>query len=410
MVLRKTSETGSQSQGVTASLQAELKNVSEECTVCGACQKDCEFLKKYGKPKQIADAYDPSDKMYQSMPFECSLCELCASVCPETLNPAAMFFKMRRETISQSREGYPEHAGMQTFERRGTSRRYSYYAIPAECDTVFFPGCNLAGSRPDTTFKLYEHLKRTIPLLGIVLDCCMKISHDLGRNEYFTSMFREMKSFLTGSGVRKVIVACPSCHRMFKEHGGTLSVQTVYEILSNKGLPHGEPLRGVVTIHDPCATRFEEAVHSAVRHLVGNQGLTVEEMPHHGERTLCCGEGGLVGCLSPDLSKRWGTALKEEAIGRRMITYCGGCANHLNGITPTNHVLDLLFEPTVTLAGKERVSKTPVTYINRLRLKSRFKKAVDAKVIRERTFTAEPSFGRKRPHSTIRERDAGTPE
>ena len=71
-----------------------------------------------------------------------------------------------------------------------------------------------------------------------------------------------------------------------------------------------------------------------------------------------------------------------------MITYCAGCTNHLNGITPTSHLLDLLFEPTATLAGKEKVSKAPMTYINRLRLKSRFRKTVDAKVTRERTFAA----------------------
>ena len=164
-------------------------------------------------------------------------------------------------------------------------------------------------------------------------------------------------------------------------------MQTVYEILSENGLPREEPLKGVVTIHDPCAVRFEETVHSAIRHLVTNQGLTIEEMPHHHEETLCCGEGGFVECISPDLSKNWGAARKEEANGRRMITYCAGCANRLNGIAPTGHVLDLLFDPMATLAGKERVSKAPITYLNRLMLKRRFRKAVDAKVTRERTFT-----------------------
>jgi hypothetical protein len=93
-----------------------------------------------------------------------------------------------------------------------------------------------------------------------------------------------------------------------------------------------------------------------------------------------------VGCISPDLPRGWGETLKGEAKSRRMITYCTGCTNLLNRLTPTNHVLDILFEPTVTFAGKEKVSKAPITYINRLRLKSRFRKAVDAKVTRERTF------------------------
>lgn len=378
MVRLKTSERGSDSQDIRTSRQAEIRNISEKCTNCQACQKECEFLRRYGKPKEIADAYDPLNKVYQALPFECSLCGLCASLCPEKINPAAMFLEMRREKARRSQTGYPEHAGMLAFERRGTSKRYTYYAIPAGCDTIFFPGCTLSGSRPDKTFKLYECMKKSIPTLGVVLDCCMKISHDLGRTGYFAAMFREMNHFLTGNGIRKVIVACPNCHRMFKEHGGNLSVRTAYEILVENGFPHEEPVQGVVTIHDPCAVRFEETIHSAVRHLVTNQGLAIEEMPHHGERTLCCGEGGFVGDTSPDLARNWGVLRREEANGRRVITYCAGCTNHLNGITPTSHVLDLLFEPSATLAGKAKVSRAPVTYINRLRLKRRFRKAVGA--------------------------------
>jgi len=394
MLLQKTSESGSYSQGVATSLQAELKNVSEKCTRCELCQKECEFLRKYGKPKEIAEAYDPSEKVYQSMPFECSLCQLCTSVCPEKIDPAAMFLEMRHERVRRNRGGYPEHRGMLAYEKRGTSKRYTYYAMPEGSDTVFFPGCTLAGTRPGKTFKLYEHLKKGIPALGIVLDCCMKISHDLGREEHFSAMFQEMKTFLVDNGVRNVIVACPNCHRMFKEHGDGLSVKTVYEVLSENDLPQAEDFKEVVTIHDPCAVRFEVPAHSAVRSLITKLGLTIEEMPHHREKTLCCGEGGFVERISPDLARGWGATRKEEAKGRRMITYCAGCTNLLNRLTATNHVLDLLFEPKKTLAGKAKVSRAPITYLNRLRLKSQFKKLIDAKVTRERTFTA--GEGRKK--------------
>jgi Fe-S oxidoreductase len=366
-------------------LQTELKNISEKCMNCGHCSKECEFLSKFGTPKEIADSYDPSKRSQSGISFECSLCGLCASVCPHNNNPAAMFLEMRRETATRSREDHPEYKGVLAYERRGTSTRFTYYGLPAGCDTIFFPGCHLPGSRPDTTFKLYGQMKKRIPALGIVLDCCMKISHDLGRAARFTAMFREMKAFLTANGVRNVIVACPNCHRVFKEHGGQLSVQTVYEVLSTNGLVHEQAIKGVVTIHDPCAIRSDERVHTAVRDLIQRHGLTVEEMPHHGENTLCCGEGGFVGCISPALSRKWGDLRKQEANGRKMITYCAGCANRLNGIVPTSHVLDLLFEPALTLAGKERVSRAPMSYINRLRLKGRFRKTVQAAVTRERT-------------------------
>ena len=348
--------------------------MSEKCINCKLCQKECEFLRKYGKPKEIADSYDPSDKVHQDMPFECSLCQLCAAVCPVKVNPANMFLEMRRETVKRGKGNFPGHAPILDYERRGTSQRYTYYAIPYNCDTIFFPGCTLLGTRPDKVLQLYEHMKKNIHSMGIVLDCCTKPSHDLGRKAYFNAMFQEMRDFFVDNGVRKVIAACPNCYRIFKKYGGELSVKTIYEFLAENGLPDTGTLTGTITIHDSCALRFEESIHSAVRDLVKKKGLAIEEMPHHGKKTLCCGEGGGAGFLSPDLAKKWGFLRKKEANGRRTITYCAGCAKFLSALAPTSHILDLLFEPEATLAGTVKVSKPPFTYLNRLNLKKQLKK------------------------------------
>jgi Fe-S oxidoreductase len=375
-------------KNVNSSLQDELQTISEKCINCKLCQKECEFLSRYGKPKEIADSYNPSDKVHQGMPFECSLCQLCAAVCPVNINPTFMFLEMRRETVRQGNGGYPEHSGILGYEKRGTSQRYTYYAIPPDCDTIFFPGCSLPGTRPDTVLKLFEHMKRTIPSLGIVLDCCTKPSHDLGRENYFHAMFNEMKDYLVKNGVRKVIVACPNCYKVFRKYGEELSVSTVYEFLSQYGVPETGTIEGTITVHDPCALRFAEPVHSAVRDLAVKKGLSVEEMPHSGVKTVCCGEGGSVGCLSPDLAKNWGLLRKKETNGNRIITYCAGCANFLSSLAPTSHILDLMFEPQATMAGNVKVSKAPFTYLNRLKLKKQMKHMVNGARTRERTFTA----------------------
>jgi uncharacterized membrane protein YdjX (TVP38/TMEM64 family) len=296
---------------------------------------------------------------------------------------------MRREKRRRDPLDYPEHAALLAYEKRGTSRRFTYYALPANCDTVFFPGCALAGTRSQTTLRIYDHLKQYIPSLGIVLDCCLKISHDLGRADYFQAMFREMKDYLVRSGMKKVIVACPNCHRIFSAYGEELKVGTVYEIMDEHPLPVQEAVAGVVTIHDPCPLRFSHAVHASVRSLVAKQGLAIEEMPHHGESTVCCGEGGFVAGLSPDLAAQWKKIRKDEAAGRRMITYCAGCTNHLDGITPTSHIVDLLWEPQATVAGKVAFTKAPFSYLNRLKLKRTFKQRITAPITRERTFTGD---------------------
>ncbi len=366
---------------------------SLKCIECGLCRKECKFLERSGSPKSLA-APDPSVKDRRAAAFECSLCGLCAQVCPEDVNPAAMFLALRREAVRRGEGDYPEHSGILGYERRGTSRRYTWYGLPQGCDTIFFPGCTLPGTRPERVKALYELLRKSLPTLGMVLDCCTKPSHDLGREPFFQAMFGEMKTYLLDHGVRTVLVACPNCHRIFREYGEGLSVKTVYEVLAENHPPDTVKVSGTVTVHDPCAVRFEESIHGSVRDLIAGKGLTVEEMPHHGRETLCCGEGGSVGFLSPELAKNWGSLRKAEAGGRRIITYCAGCSNALSAATPASHILDLLFEPQATVAGNVKVSRAPFTYWNRVRLKGKLKKEVDASVTRERTFSAEEKAGK----------------
>jgi len=376
------------SAAIRPALEEACAATSGTCTECMACVGECAFLQTYGTPKKIAEVYDPAIKGQQVMPFECSLCGLCTAVCPEGVDPQAMFLEMRRESVARGVGSFPEHGGLLGYERKGTSRRFSWYGLPAGCDTVFFPGCALPGTRPDATVKLYDHLRRAIPSLGIVLDCCTKPSHDLGRDDYFRAMFGELREYLAGQGVKTILVACPNCHRVFSEYAPELTTRTIYEELAGLQLPSTGTASGSVTVHDPCVMRFAAPVQAAARSLAQGAGVTIEEMPHTQRMALCCGEGGTVGALAPEFAGNWRERRKREAAGRRIITYCAGCAHHLKSVAPTSHIVDLMLEPEAAMAGKVKVSGAPFTYLNRLRLKNHFRKTVPAAVSRERTFTS----------------------
>jgi hypothetical protein len=116
-------------------------------------------------------------------------------------------------------------------------------------------------------------------------------------------------------------------------------------------------------------------------------GLTIMEMPHRGMNTVCCGEGGSVGLLSPDLAGRWRALRASEAGDRRIITYCAGCINMLG--PGAGHVLDLVFQPDATMAGRANLARPPLTYWNRLRLKSTLQKSPDNVLTGRRAFPVE---------------------
>ena len=151
-----------------------------------------------------------------------------------------------------------------------------------------------------------------------------------------------------------------------------------------------------MTVHDPCVIRAARPVHQAVRTLLTRQGLTVQEMPHSGGNTVCCGKGGAVNMLNPQLAASWGELRKSEAAGRRIITYCASCVQSLGEHTPTNHLVDLLFAPDRTLAGKKKGAGAPITYLNRLRLKRSFQGKDGCAVTRERNFAPRQEHPGKR--------------
>ena len=383
------------SQGEITPLRPALAAmISDEiggCTGCGVCVSECGFLKLHGSPRDLSRAYDPANPKKNIVCFECSLCGLCSAVCPEGLNPQALFLEMRREAVDRGYGTFPEHKGLIGYERTGTSRRFSWYGLPEGCSTVFFPGCALSGTRPAATLEVYEKLRETIPALGLVMDCCTKPSHDLGRQQYFLEMFGEMVAWLESHGVQKILVACPNCYKVFADYARQFETETVYEKLA-------EIMPGIaldsnsapVTIHDPCVVRFASAPQAAARSLISGSGRMIEEMPHTRTTALCCGEGGTVGALAPDLVHGWGQRRVDEAAGRPVVTYCAGCANFLGKRLKVRHLLDVVFNTPKPSSG-------PMTYVNRLRLKSRFKKIVPAVASRERTVPRGSSSGALRP-------------
>ncbi len=355
-------------------MRPSFREVAEGCIECGLCREDCPFLQKHGLPRWIAESCLSSREAQHARAFECSLCGLCTALCPVRLDPMKMFLHMRREAFVRGQGEDSRHRTLLNYERRGVSPHFCGHFFPPGCDTVFFPGCALPGTRPGRVFQLLEHLHKSQPSLGIVLDCCTKPSHDLGRTGHFEALFGHLKKQLWMRGVRTVLVACPSCHKVFKEHGREFHLATVYERLSDHRPPVLPLGKECVTVHDPCAVRFERHVQEAVRFLIRGLGLTLEEMTHHGEKTLCCGEGGAAGFVAPGFSRHWKSMRKEEAKGFRMITYCAGCVDALESTGPISHLLDLLFEPQASLAGKVKVSRTPMTYWNRFRLRQKLKK------------------------------------
>lgn len=384
-----TSGTITDTTHTTSDLPSQLADVAHNCTACGLCVRECGFLQNHGTPRQIAAVCALQPEATLPHAFACHLCGLCTAVCPHPVDPKVLFLAMRQEAFARGIAQFSEHSPLRRYENSGTSKRFSWYGLPEQCDTVFFPGCSLSGSRAQTVRDTFFYLQQHIPALGIVLDCCTKPSHDLGDHDHFNSMFTALTDALSHHGIKHVLTACPNCYEVFSRYAPEFTVTSVYSVLNQLPLPDTPKLSDYVTVHDPCVARFDTDNQTAVRELLWKKGLTIREMPHSQKRTLCCGQGAGVGLLFPDSSRQWTAKRCAEAEENHIVNYCASCTQAFASYAESSHILDLLFRPEQTLAGKVKAAKAPLTYLNRLNLKRHLQRTLPVAVSQERGPTDE---------------------
>lgn len=342
-----------------------MTDMAAACTSCGECVRPCSFLQQQGTPAAIAGRGDAESNLLSA--FGCSLCGLCDAVCPEGLSPSAMFLTMRQQAASRTLVNLKAYAPWLNYETLGASALFQRDLIPFNCSTVFFPGCSLPGTRPDAVRELFTRLRMIEPSAGLVLDCCGKISRDLGLTDRFTTIFTQLTERLGRKGVTRILTACPGCNKILSSYGGTrFQVASIYTVLAEQGQPRTSDLTAVVAIHDPCPARFDTVQQSAVRQLVQSCGYRIEELASHGERTRCCGQGGMVeGCV-PGTVKKEAALIGAEAVGHPVISSCAACCDTLSTSVKTAHIADLL-------TGTPVFSTKPVSsarrWFNRLKLR-----------------------------------------
>lgn len=340
------------------SIGAVMANMTARCTSCGACVRPCAFLQQQGTPATIAERGTTPDNLLSA--YGCSLCGLCDSICPEGLAPSELFRSMRRAAIRQGVVNLKPYAPWLNYERFGRSILFRRDLIPPECTSVFFPGCSLPGIRPQAVHGLYRLLQQQEPSIGLVLDCCGKISHDLGLADRFQQIFKGLIDRLQSRGITRILTACPGCSKIFRNYGSPLEVLSVYELLASRNLPQaaGPWSPNPVVIHDPCPTRSDHQQQQAVRSLVTSCGYLIEELSSTGDRTRCCGQGGMVeGCV-PGTVQRAAAQIGIETAGRQVVTYCASCCDTLGEQTPTTHIADLL-------TGTDGLTTSPVPSLKR---------------------------------------------
>ncbi|RBA30627.1 Fe-S oxidoreductase, partial [Dietzia maris] len=297
--------------------------------------------------------------------WSCTTCGACVEQCPVDIEHVDHFIDMRRYQVLIESEFPTELAGLfKNLENKGNpwgqnnSGRDEWmnsldFEIPvigkdiedfADTEYLFWVGC--AGAFEDRAKKTTQAVASLLHTAGVKFavlgqgETCTGDSARRAGNEFLFQMLAQqnievMNDAFDGvpAAQRKVVVTCAHCLNALKneygDFGGDYQVvhhtQLLNRLVREKRLVPVAPIDGGVTYHDPCYLGRHNQVYEAPRELMDGSGVTLTEMPRHGQRSMCCGAGGARMWMEETVGKRINIDRVDEALSTKATKIATGC-------------------------------------------------------------------------------------
>ncbi len=326
----------------------------EQCSSCGQCRSACPFLDKHGNPEEII-------LQRPHLAFLCANCTGCDRLCPQDLSPSEALFQTKHRLIEEGRISGKARSALRSarsFAQRGHKAPFVHYA---DSETVFWPGCSLAGTSPETVRKTTTLLERILNTeVGLVLDCCFDPLYQMGDTESAREACDRILNRFNRAGNRRIIVGCLNCKKVFRDYLPDLDVQYILEVLPGDTVikvPDGFPY-----MHYPCPFYRFDGISEKARTIM--EHTSVEKVDEQ-MMPACCGLGGGIHEQDPGLAAEFTEKVTMDAYGAYIVTACMGCKNtFLKKGRETYHILELI----CGAKPKKRSVPSAIKWANRLKL------------------------------------------
>jgi len=322
----------------------KLKKLSYDevakCNKCGFCLPSCPVYlvqkKESAAPRGrnaitravIEGRLELSPDTEKSI-FSCLGCGACRQVCLSAVETKDLVFRDRE---CQVHEGlYPKIADrLISFldeehnisdddnEERGEWQELikdlpeqAYEKDRAE--VIFFVGCvasffPMAQKIPVNMSRIMERAEVDFAILGGEEWCCGFPLLGAGVPDKMEALKTHNLEKVKETGAKAVVFTCPSCYHTWKhlynpEVELFHSSQYIDKLIKEGRIKFGEELNTTVTYHDPCDLGRNSGVFEEPRNVIKSiPGVNLVELPHNRTLSMCCGGGGNVEMVDPDLS------------------------------------------------------------------------------------------------------------
>jgi len=344
---------------------------------CMECVKTCDFLahfnqypKKYLRDisKTVTALQGIRSKMIATRIINsCSLCGLCAEICPNDLDMGEVCLDARRSLVKAETMPptfyefwirdmlFSNDQKISLYKNQPGSRTSKY---------LFFPGCQMGSSFPGYVEKVYRYLiERLDGEVGLAVACCGAPAEWSGRKELHKDHLQSFLNHWEELGRPQVILACCTCQKMFDKYLSEVPVKSLWNLMDEMELPLSmkSGAGASIALYDPCSSRYYPEIQESIRKLLRKLDYVIEELPLNRKFAQCCSFGGLISTVNPSLAQKI-TEHRINASPYNYVTYCSNCRDDFAGKgKPTWHMLDLLFDQ----APEKQALRRPPSYSQR---------------------------------------------
>ena len=304
---------------------------------------------------------------YADTVFRCTLCSNCQEVCPLGIQLKELWLSLRedlvqekvyppkidriRTNLAKSRNVFGEDnsergewvADMRTPPADRYVKPQAAVVYVTGCVSAFFP---LAQKIPIDLAEIMDAGGVDFTLLGEEEWCCGFPLLGAGLMEMFEEFRAQNLAAVKAKGAATVVFACPSCYQMWREYYRTdLELLSAPEFLLRLVRAGKVPLSELpltVTYHDPCdlgrGARVFEEPREVIRAI---PGVRLVELPHNREACMCCGGGGNLEMVDPDLAAKIAKAKIEEVLAtgaQAVVTSCQQCVRTMTSYVKRNKI------------------------------------------------------------------------
>ena len=363
-----------------ASLPLSLKDLIalDSCVKCSSCVEVCpvyaqtqklestmgglfanlkSFIRKaYGLPGMFFGPAKTKDVLreYSEHPYLCTLCGRCTAVCPAFIHTKDLRIAMRGfmvergeyppvvDRLAEMLKGVHNIIGEPNEDRSMWVQALT--EVPKDmfqrekAKVVYFVGCvasyfPMTKRIPQSFVQILDKAEVDFTILGGEEWCCGFPLIAAGMKKDAETLIQHNFEKVKEKGAERIVFACPSCYRTWMDHCKTdieifHSTQFIKKLIEEGKIGFKEKTTKV-TYHDPCDLGRGSGVYEVPREILRSiPGVELVEMKGNREQCVCCGGGGNLEMVNPDLSARLAQAKIEEikATGADMvITACQQC-------------------------------------------------------------------------------------